>query len=199
MAETADDDELALLIEQAATPVGRDAAAVAAELFVERFGLPFPPLPRDMVDRLVMLGPALFGTRTDADPWDVEARLRELRQGRVDDYLVFGQSGHGIAGTAMHYCCVRPGFAVIVQILWGTAYGDDALAAAEIASAFGRCADLITSPAIERLPRGRRLVAVQSDIHGRRLGWLDQLGHGDLEPCPRPLDEALAMLSSDGR
>lgn len=200
MAEGPQDDELEQLLEQVTLPVGREAVAAAAELFVHRFDLPFPPVPLESVDRLRMLGPALFGTRGDgADPWDLDARLRELRAPPVADYLLFGQGGHGVAGTAMHYCCVRHGLAIFVQILWGTAYSDDRMAADEIARAFDRCAELITSPAIDRTPPGHRLVAVHSDIHGQRLGWLDRRGDGELEPCPRPLDEALAMLAAGSR
>ena len=200
MSEGPDDDgELAMLLEQAALPVGRDATVAAAELFVQHFRLAFPPVPVEAMDSLRMLGPALFGTRADADPWDFEARLRELRTPPVADYLLFGQSGHGVAGTAMHYCRVQPGLALFVQILWGTAYSDDAVAADEISLAFDRCAELITAPAAGRIAAGHRLVAVHSDLHGQRLGWLDGQGHGDLDPCPRPLDEALAMLGASAR
>jgi hypothetical protein len=152
-------------------------------------------VPREFLEAMRVLEPGLFGTVTDAPwPWDLPAWLEGVRAGTIGDGVVFGHAGHGVNSWAMHYYLVHGPLALLVQLLWGGAYTDHAAAAARIGLAFEACARLILADGLQRLPPRPRLVVVESDLHGRQVGWLDEHGQGTLGPHPNPLAQALALL-----
>jgi hypothetical protein len=76
---------------------------LAAEL--AEVGLPLPPIPEQLGDALISLGPWLVGTRQDdaPGPYQLGWFVEEALAGRAPDYLVLGQDGHGTASWGMHY------------------------------------------------------------------------------------------------
>ncbi|MFO1056966.1 MAG: hypothetical protein U1E53_08360 [Dongiaceae bacterium] len=138
-------------------------------------GVPFPPVPTEMVDAVRMLGRWQFGTRPlrrallDIDLWVSEAAAEAPAA-----YLVFGHDGHGIAGQAIHYYLVVGHLALFLQ------EGLDTLADTPglpmLAAAFAALPNLL-----ERFEQARtqglidadeRWVLVDSDRAGQRWARL---------------------------
>src|SRR4051794_27307400 len=207
MAEDTPDLELLdlplLTAELGPRPSGPDALRFALELFEDRLGLPLPPIPRRFAGSLRTLGPAFFATR--ADPPDLYAAEGFLVDLACDpeDYLAFGQIGHGVNAWAMHYALVDGPLALYVQIPWGGAYADNALAGREVARAFARCAALITASRLAALPPEQRLVAVESGLASdSRWGLVPRACDAEalaagLTADPAALDAALAWAGAE--
>lgn len=54
----------------------------------------------------------------------MELFFTELRTTDVDDYLLMGFDGHGLASRAMHYYLVQGPLALFLQLSWGHAFED---------------------------------------------------------------------------
>jgi hypothetical protein len=179
------DDEEIELEPHEPEPVGLDALGQAVLLF-EDWSLPFPPVPESLAPRMRILGRGLLGTRADAPgPYSLEWFLAELASDPAD-YLIFGHDGHGINSWAMHYYLVRGPLALFVQIDWGGAYTDDAIARAEILRAFRASEALVVAPRVAALAEGQRLLVVASDRALSRWGIVPR----------KPGEEALASLET---
>jgi hypothetical protein len=174
-----------------AEPWGEEVPAEAARLYRDEFGLPLPPIPRDLVPGLRFLGPGLVGTREDTpDPYGLDWFVAELQEG-PEPYLILGQAGYGVRNWAMHYYLVRDRLALFLQLGWGGAYRDAATATARAAAGFAAVARLLELA--DRIgPEG--LVVVSSDVAGSRLGRLSGDGRLALEDHPTPLTASIATL-----
>ena len=88
-------------------------------------GLPEPHVPPPLAARLTCWGPWTFGTRrVDGVYGLVPELLGELGSGRVDDYLVLGQGGHGVNSYSICYYLVQGALALFLEVGWGGAYMD---------------------------------------------------------------------------
>lgn len=132
-------------------------------------GLPFPPLPRGLADRLQEVEPWVFATRPIVtSPWDVDDYLEEAVAGSPPDYVLVAHTGYGVNSWAIHYFLVQGGLGIFLQIPWGGAYTDNDAAVARLRERFAAAADLIEA-ASQELDEDDRLVAVETVRHRGQL------------------------------
>lgn len=147
-----------------------DALEQARQLFAGS-GLPLPYIPPEMAGDIRQVGEWVYGTRSD-EPYlyHLPGFAAEVGTKPVADYLLFGQSGHGINSWAMHYYLVRGPLALFVQEGWGGAYGDRAEDSRTVAERF-RQAETLVHAVNAAWQRGafqpdERLVVIASSFTG---------------------------------
>jgi len=182
----------------AVSPVQRELDA----LFIEH-QLPPPPVPAGLAGALRRLGPWTFGTcERDSEMYNLPRFVAEALAPAAADYLLIGHDGHGVNSWALHYYLVLGPLAVFLQTLWGGVYTDNVEASGRIGGRFGLLEDLLAAldeaRRFQRLPAGRRLVVVESDLHRSRWGWAGPEGATSWDETPHALmmaTEALKQLS----
>lgn len=151
--------------------------AVARQRFASA-NLPFPYIPSELLNQLVVCSEWVFGTRTDTPgPYSIDWFVDEFLSGAVKaDYLLFGQDGHGMNSYAMHYHLVHGPLALFDQLAWGGVYTDNQLAIELMAAHFAQIEGLIQrlDQALGRglLLPGEYFVVVMSDFYGSRWARL---------------------------
>ena len=149
-----------------------------AYLHFEEEGLSFPPVPRELGEKLAFLAPWSFGTRSNAPPlYHLPLYIEELLSKHTEDYLAMGHAGHGINSCALHYYLVHGPVAVFVQLMWGGAFTDSEPAAERFATVCSQARAFIET-AWEALRNGclsgsERFLVVHSDFHGKQWARLD--------------------------
>ncbi len=176
---------------------------VARQRFADA-GLPFPPVPADLVDGVVVRGEWLFGTRTDTPgPYNLDWFLDEfLDSAAPEDYLLFGHDGYGFNSYAMHYYLVRGPLALFDQLAWGGVYHDDDLAldlmTAHFAQTDGLIQRLDEARAAGLLAPDQRFVVIMSDFYGSKwaiVNTKDRVGQEDIR-WMKEGDGLLTLLSA---
>lgn len=148
----------------------------AAKAVFGRESLRFPYVPGTMTAHMRSLGDMIFGTR-DLNPGlsAVDSFVTELEQRAVDDYLLMGFDGHGIASQALHYYLVCGPLALFLQLNWANPFVDEETSRRRIDGALGVAKSLYDdiAKAVEkgRFSLGQRLVVVESDFATSRWGW----------------------------
>jgi hypothetical protein len=172
---------------------GPPVLAWVRDLFLEEHGLPLPPVPREMVDRIRALAPGLVTSRDDQlGPYQLRPFLDELAK-PPEPYIVFGTAGHGVSAWAMHYYLVQQGLGLFIQLSFGGAYGDLERERSRVASTFAVAESVVLAPRLRRLPEAQRLVVVASDLAGSRWGVVGPDGSA-LTTTGDPLGDALQWL-----
>ena len=160
-------------------------------------GLPFPPIPPELVGQGRQLGPWLFGTRPGTPSlYNLDWFVEEIAE-QPADFLLFGHAGHGANSWAMHYYLVRGPLALFLQCAWGGAYMDRAKTTQALAHRLALAEQLIQAVEAARLTG--RLVVVYSDFYGARWQLTDPgdpAGNegGAWREGPSALEEALAEI-----
>jgi len=176
----------------------------------EAEGLTVPLVPQAMGGELVRLGEALYATRRDlpAGPYEIEAFVREALAGETDDYVLFGQDGHGFQSWAVHYFLVRGHLALFVQVEWGGAYSDREVTTRAVTDAFTRAWSLVEAVDAAgesgRFEAGERLIVVYSNL-SENSRWARvhvptaDPAAVDWQPADDPLLAGLTQFSCPGR
>lgn len=134
-------------------------------------GLPCPYVPTEMRGQVARLEEWVYGTRADTSSlYDLGWFVREVGATPVQDYVLFGQAGHGLNSRAMHYYLVRGRLALFLQLAWNGAYENHAEATQVVSERFAQAEAL--SQAVEtaqhqgRFDPTERLIVVASDFYG---------------------------------
>ena len=140
-------------------------------------GLPFPPIPAEMIDQFHTISPWNFGTRDGApSPYNLSWFVGDVEENAVPDYLLMGHAGRGTNSWAMHYYLVRGPLALFIQSAWGGIYTTNE--AEEITRAVEEAGQM------QRLELPERRVVVVSDFYGFRWATLNSPSDKD-EPSPK--------------
>ena len=176
--------------------------APVEELFamLQEAELPFPPMPRELADRLEEVGPWLYATRPiEASPYEAGLWLDEVLEG-VEDYVLVGHAGYGLSSWAMHYYLVFGGLAVIAQVRWGHATSDDEKAAARLRDCIQAVEDLYVETEVARaegrLAPDERIVVVEHPRAGSLWARVKIGTSRDEAPWQTAPNAALAALAS---
>ncbi|MGB3068342.1 MAG: hypothetical protein WBC18_07340 [Ottowia sp.] len=108
-----------------------------AQAFLRTEGISFPSLPNGLAEQLRERRNGVFSTRAQAaSPYALEAYVSEWLRSENPatplEYAVIAMDGHGVNSWAFHYYLVAGPLALFIQLPWGGAYTDKALALAEI-------------------------------------------------------------------
>lgn len=144
--------------------------SMTAGAWFESHGLAAPWLPAPLGDALRRVGPYVFSTiePLPATPIWLPGWLDALDEGALPSFAMVGYDGRGSSTHAMHlYAAIGP-LAVFVQVPWGTAFGNAAAQAANVAQVFASVAPLLRAAAA-RADEARRWVLVLSGFE--RSGW----------------------------
>jgi hypothetical protein len=189
-------------LEDLAALRGRELLVALAELLPLQ-GVPAPPVPHELVDRLQVLGRWQFGTRPlDRPLRDIEGWIAEALTAPPAAWLVLGHDGQGVTGQAVHYYLATGPLAVFVQERL------DALADTPgfpiLEAAFAALPALLErleqAVAQGRIGAGERWLLVASDIVPGRWARLRHAGEAPAwqdvgEP---PLGQVLSALAAAG-
>lgn len=141
-------------------------------------GIPFPPVPEEMITKVLEFQPWVFGTRRiKHGMYFIETFIEEVQSRNVDDYLLFGHDGHGVNSYALHYFLVFKRLAIFIQWGWGGVYMDNAKQLREIATLFDyvkRVIDLHESIPLNVLATSKRLLIVESDFVNSFWGFTSE-------------------------
>lgn len=164
-------------------------------------GLPFPPLPRDLADRLREVDTWVFASReVEASPWDVDIFAAEAVEDDPPDYVLVAHTGYGVNSWAMHYFVVQGSLGIFLQVPWGGVYTDNEAAVARLKELFAAAGELIEAAA-DTLEPDERLVVVESARDGGRVARFPSgtpLAAVPWRRAPDPTLTALAALRPDG-
>jgi hypothetical protein len=181
----------------------KDSDLDRAKALFEKEGIPFPPIPDDLVASVKELKPWVFGTRVDApSPYALSTFGQEAETTFVDDYLIFGHDGHGTNSWAMHYYLVRGCLALFIQTAWGGIYTNSDNASQILAYYFSQAAKLITlieeKEELGKLARPQRLIVVVSDFirSSWKLSEIPETSEEGWEYTLRALEEAINFVST---
>jgi len=147
-----------------------------ARQFFADAGLAFPPVPAALEASVVKQGEAIFGTRPAEPPlYTLEAWVAEAMRG--PEFVLFGMDGHGINSWATHFYLVHGPLAILMQVAAGGALMSTADTATRVEGAWESVAalmdDLNNAQRAGKLPAGKRLVVVDSDLGNSRWAWVD--------------------------
>jgi hypothetical protein len=147
-----------------------------ARAFLAREGLSLPPVPPSLAPHVREMDRNVFGTRDPCWPLDDLRRyVDEAAREPVEEYVLLGAAGRGLASMAVHLYAVTPAVAVFVQAQWANPYVDKEEArdhVQEVLDAAGRILGDGQAAVDEgRIPEGKRLVAVYSDFGTGWWGW----------------------------
>ena len=137
--------------------------------------LAIPPVPPDLVVRLLQQDKTLFATKLlQTRPYDLAGFLAEIEiDPATPAYAVVGFDGYGVNSWAAHCYVVSEAIALFVQLPWGGAYLNADLARTEIADTFEWAAALLckveAAAQQQKIPDGRRLQVVATRFG--RSGW----------------------------
>ena len=154
------------------TPLDQAKALFASE------GLPFPPLPEALAQRLQPQGQYLFATQAlSASPYTLEHYSMALRDTPIrEDFALIGFDGYGMNSWALHYFLVQPGIALFVQLPWGGAYLDADAARSTITDTWQWSQNMQASLARALreglLPAHWRMLIVLSEFTESGWAWL---------------------------
>ena len=162
------------------TPVSEsqgEAWQASAEAVFSGESVLLPFVPQVFAAAVRPRGPQVFGTR-DPQPavYALEHYVSELEQPGLEDYLLVGFDGHGIASQALHYYLVFGPLALFIQRSHGNPFADRANSrrringALELAELLYR--DVTQAGRAGKLPPDKRLVVVESDFSRSRWGWV---------------------------
>lgn len=88
-----------------------------ARSLIASSGLPMPPVPKDIAEKLFRPDDAHYFTSRDdtPGPWSLGWFLEEVEFGNPENYVMVGLDGHGTESTAAHYYLVEKDIAVFHQ------------------------------------------------------------------------------------
>ena len=202
-AHGSDEDPEIVFEDEDGTGDGQPGAEPIRRLFwlFQKAGLPFPPIPRELVPRLVEVEEWVYATREfEWSPLDIGSFVEEALTARPSDYVLIGHAGYGLDNWAMHYFLVLGPLAVFLQIPWGGVYNDDEAAVALMRERFEVLEQLIVT-AERVLGSEERLLVVESareggswargfaDAPAPELAW---------QETPNPVLTALLALERTG-
>lgn len=141
-------------------------------------GLPWPPVPTALAQRLAPRAEAIYATRSlPRGPYGIARYVDEaIAQPAIPDYAVVGFDGHGTNSWAAHVFLLLPGLALFVQVPWGGVYTDAQASTRRMQELFEWAGRLI--PQVQacaqagRIAAGERLVVVASQIVPSRWAWV---------------------------
>lgn len=180
--------------------VGSAAVARAGEAFAGESLRP-PFVPEALAAAFAVRGAAVFGTR-DAPTglYTLEHFVAELAEAAVEDYLLLGFDGHGIASNALHYYLVCGPLAAFVQLNHANPFADEALSLRRIDATLALLEtlfkDITQAERDGRLPAGARLVVIESDFFSCRWGWAPKAGTMSLTEAPDALLSGLLAVKA---
>ena len=89
----------------------------AAKALILGSGLPMPPVPKSISDKIFRPSDAnYFTSRGNAPgPWSLGWFLEEIEYGNPEDYIMLGMDGHGIESAATHFYLVEQDIAIFHQ------------------------------------------------------------------------------------
>lgn len=146
-------------------------ALTEAQQLFSAAGLPCPYVPTEMRAQVARLEEWVYGTRADTSSlYDLGWFVREVGTTPVEDYVLFGQAGHGLNSRAMHYYLVRGRLALFLQLAWSGAYENRAettqVVSARLAQAEALSQTVEIAQHQSRFNPSERLIVVASDFYG---------------------------------
>ena len=159
-----------------AARAGAAALARLGEVFAGESLRP-PFVPEALTAAFSQRETAVFGTRDPQEGlYAFGHYVSELGQAELEDYLLLGFDGHGMASHALHYYLVCGPLAVFIQLNHANPFVDEAIGRRRIDGTLGlveRLFDaLMRAERADRLPAGKRLVVVDSDFTSGGWGWV---------------------------
>jgi len=153
-----------------------------AEAIYRGEGLALPDLSAAQAAALRPVAEGAFSTREMAwSLYDFNRFVDELVVGDPGPYLAFGFSGHGFASQAVHCYAVDDRLAFLMQLRWGSVFGEAGADRKRYHGLLGTATTLKTFAAdavrAGRFPAGQRLVVAQSSFHGSRWAWVTRSGN----------------------
>ena len=157
--------------------IGGEGGLASARAVFAGESLPMPFVPAALAAAVRSRGAWVFGTReVSTGVYTLAHYVSELASPELEDYLLMGFDGHGMASQAAHYYLVCGPLALFIQRSHGNPYVDEGLSRRRIEGALGLAEslyrDLVAAEAAGKLPPGKRLVVVESDFLAARWGWV---------------------------
>lgn len=177
------------------TPV--PASRADLEAWCAQVGLPPPPADPGLSERIVQTGAHVFASWQPATPPYAFVELMAEAWGKAQDGdWLLGIDGHGIQSWAVHWMQRRGPLLLGIQVGYGGAFAPSELDLDAVAGAWdlvGRLNDaLARAAALDRLPAGRALVVIDSDLGGGRYAWI---GAGEAWDEAGWQEDAMAALA----
>ncbi len=149
-----------------------------ARQYFEEQQLDFPFIPSDRQAEIKCLQSDVYATiETDDSPYDLPAFLNKALSEKVNDYFLFGFAGHGVSSRVMHYYAVSDHLVLLFQKGFGNGQKNTTKERDEINGVFHSAKIFFEAmkEAVDKgkIPEGRRLVVIVSDIKGSGWGWVD--------------------------
>lgn len=106
-------------------------------------GLPFPPLPGRLADRLTKVSDWYYSTDPDITEKGELALFDLIQRDSLPDYALLAQVGHGINSWAIRCTIVSRPLALLLEYPWGGALMDNAYESSTMRKRFDAAARLI--------------------------------------------------------
>ncbi len=163
-------------------------------------GLPFPPIPSQLVDQFVEVENWVYGTRSDHPfIYDIDWFIEEAVKQQSANYVLLGHSGHGVNSWAIHYYLVQGQLALFIQVGWGGAYGtpqDSANACALLERLQTEGHHLSELVAAGKVAPDERLIVVASTFYGGQWLRVDRTVNLDHQPWQQCQPETVIEAAS---
>jgi hypothetical protein len=175
------DDDLPMQ-NDTSSPTGPAWNAVAVlrtdlEAWCARAELPPPPADAGLSQRILQIGEGLFASWEPATPPYAFAELMAEAWAKAQDGdWLFGVDGHGVQSWALHWVQRRGALLLGFQVRVGGAFAPAELDLEAVKGAWGLVgrldAALARAEAASRLPAGKMLVVIDTDLGANRYAWL---------------------------
>lgn len=150
---------------------------IKVEEFFKECKLAVPFVPEEFLEKIKEQEHGVFGTRSDnTNLYDLEAFVGEVITKPVNDYIMFGISGHGVASWGMHYYIVKGNLALFLQLGYGGLSMDEKYENDRVNDYLGSLQLLFET--IEEaqknnlIEKNKRLLIVESDFMGSGWAWI---------------------------
>jgi hypothetical protein len=114
-----------------------------AQALFQEAGLPFPYIPPEMQGDFQKVADWFYCTRTDTANLNELKLFESLTQGKIDDYVLLAQIGHGTNSWEIRYEIAHGALLLILGCPWGGAYMDNNEAAQAMSRQFQTAHELI--------------------------------------------------------
>lgn len=149
-----------------------------AQQFFDSQQLVLPFIPDEKKDHIQYLDPGVYGTEKIEDSlYDLPKYLKGALSDKVHTFVLFGFAGHGISSHAMHYYAVSDHLALFFQKGFGNAQRDVQDEREKVNGVFHSAQFFFDTmnKAVKagKVPEGKRLFVVISDMHPCGWGWVE--------------------------